>query len=309
MWKRAATTSAEQEEAVFRAAMAPPKITSVAASTSPVLELAEAVREACWMSSCLTPWLLRTIDRRRFLCRIFYVSIAVYVTYRLYGARYVVLCSLEPSKVDVAAPLSETIPEHVPPVAGQIQTRNRASAAWHNYHTCIELAKQEVAAMTGGAALVVELLVEGHIQEPYVSIGYGLREFEIDVVSRPPGQAVKKGIDRSTLVKTFIAFDADGSGAVDAEELKAAATKQAERAEVAAQKASMARWLEWMRGGPAGGLRRQHRFTRAPTGWAQSAACSGRDMTFGDNDDLEGLSTDMGRRKTRMGYPKRSSDN
>ena len=66
MWKRAATTSAEQEEAVFRAAMAPPKITSVAASTSPVLELAEAVREACWMSSCLTPWLLRT----RYLCDI-----------------------------------------------------------------------------------------------------------------------------------------------------------------------------------------------------------------------------------------------
>ena len=76
--------------------------------------------------------------------------------------------------------------------------------------------------------------------------------------------------------------------------LKAAATKQAEREEVAAQKASMSRWLEWMRGGPAGGLRRQHRFTRVPTGWTESAACSGRDVTVGDNDDLEGLSTDMG---------------
>jgi hypothetical protein len=190
MWKRAAVTSGD--EAVFKVGADPPKIASVAASMSPVLELAEAVREACWMSSCVTP--------------------------------YIVLCNLEPSKVDVAAPLGETIPEHQPPAA-QVKMGNRASAAWHNYHTCIELAKQEVAKMTGGAALLVELLVEGHVQEPCVSISYGLREFEVDIVSRPPGLAVKKAIDRATLLKTFFAFDADGSGAVDADELKAAATK------------------------------------------------------------------------------------
>ncbi len=192
MWKRAAVTSGDGE-AVFKVGVDPPKIASVAASMSPVLELAEAVREACWMSSCLTP--------------------------------YVVLCNLDPSKVDVAAPLSETVPEHQPQAAAQVKMANRASAAWHNYHACIELAKQEVAKMTGGAALLVELLVEGHVQEPCVSISYGLREFEVDIVSRPPGQAVKKAIDRATLLKTFFAFDADGSGAVDADELKAAATK------------------------------------------------------------------------------------
>jgi Ca2+-binding EF-hand superfamily protein len=192
MWKRAATMS--MDEAVFKVGPEPPKVASVHASTSPVLELAEAVREACWMSSCLTP--------------------------------YVVLCNLEPSKVDVAAPLTETIPEKPPP-PGQRDMRHRASAAWHNYHACIEIAKQEVAKMscTGGDALVVELLVEGHVQDPAVSIGYGLREFEVDIVSRPPGQAVKRTIDRATLLKTFFAFDADGSGAVDAEELQAAATK------------------------------------------------------------------------------------
>ena len=56
--------------------------------------------------------------------------------------------------------------------------------------------------MTGGGALLVEVLVEGHVTKPHVSIGYGVREFDIDIVSRPPGQAVKKGIDLSTLVKT-----------------------------------------------------------------------------------------------------------
>ena len=49
-----------------------------------------------------------------------------------------------------------------------------------------------------------------------------------------------------------------------------------------------------MREGPANGLRRQHRFTRVPSGWKQSAESSGKQFEFGEHDDLEGLSSDAG---------------
>ena len=190
MWKR--KTMLGQDEAVFKVNAEAPKIASVHTSTSPVVELAEAVRQACWDSTCNSP--------------------------------YVVMCNIDPSKVDCGAPLAESVADKPVP-AGQTDMRHRASAAWHNYHACIEIAKQEVAKMTGGDALLVEVLVEGHVEKPHVSIGYGVREFDIDLATRPPGQSVKKGIDRVTLLKTFYAFDADGSGAVDADELKMAAAK------------------------------------------------------------------------------------
>ena len=78
---------------------------------------------------------------------------------------------------------------------------------------------------TGGDVLVAEILVEGNYETPYAQVGYGLREFEIDVVSRKPGEGVKRAFDKNVLTQTFRTFDADGSGEVDADELKAAANK------------------------------------------------------------------------------------
>ena len=78
---------------------------------------------------------------------------------------------------------------------------------------------------TGGDVLVAEILVEGNYETPYAQVGYGLREFEIDVVSRKPGEGAKRAFDKNVLAQTFRTFDADGSGEVDADELKAAANK------------------------------------------------------------------------------------
>ena len=78
---------------------------------------------------------------------------------------------------------------------------------------------------TGGDVLVAEILVEGNYETPYAQVGYGLREFEIDVVSRKPGEGAKRAFDKNVLAQTFRTFDADGSGEVDTDELKAAANK------------------------------------------------------------------------------------
>ena len=50
------------------------------------------------------------------------------------------------------------------------------------------------------------------------------------------------------------------------EMLKQVANRQAEREEAAAQLASIKGYILWVAGGPAGGLRRQHQFTRIATG-------------------------------------------
>ena len=75
--------------------------------------------------------------------------------------------------------------------------------------------------------------------------------------------------------------------------LRKAAVKQAEAEEKAARAASLARLQSWLRDGPANGLRRQHRFTRLPTGWTQSANNSGEGNELLGNDDLDGLSEDQ----------------
>ena len=188
LWKKA-SPAGDGVETVFRVDANPPKAASTATADSPVTELAEVIREQFWMATCLTP--------------------------------YVVMCSLDKSKLDCTIPLAENIQG----TSADTACGHRAAAAWRNYHACIEIARQEVAEITGGDALVVELLVEGHVSTPYAQVGYGLREFEIDVVSRKPGQAVKRGIDKNVLAQTFRTFDADGSGAVDADELKSAAQK------------------------------------------------------------------------------------
>ena len=72
--------------------------------------------------------------------------------------------------------------------------------------------------------------------------------------------------------------------------LRQVANRQAEREEAAAQLASIKGFILWVAGGPAGGLRRQHQFTRIATGWTETALNKKSGNELGDQDDLEGLS-------------------
>ena len=74
------------------------------------------------------------------------------------------------------------------------------------------------------------------------------------------------------------------------EMLRHVATKQAEKEEAAAQLASIKGYILWVSSGPAGGLRRQHQFSRVPTGWTETALDKGSGNEIGDLDDLDGLS-------------------
>ena len=96
MWKRK-TIPEGTDEAVFRVGVKEPKVASVHTATSPVVELAEAVRQACWDSTCSSP--------------------------------FVVMCNVDPSKVDCAASLGENVSDK-PLQAGQTDMRHRACATW-----------------------------------------------------------------------------------------------------------------------------------------------------------------------------------
>ena len=74
------------------------------------------------------------------------------------------------------------------------------------------------------------------------------------------------------------------------EMLRHVATKQAEKEEAAAQLASIKGYVLWVSSGPAGGLRRQHQFSRVPTGWTETALDKGNGNDIGELDDLDGLS-------------------
>ena len=77
--------------------------------------------------------------------------------------------------------------------------------------------------------------------------------------------------------------------------LKAAATANAEKEEKAAQYASLMKWNQWIHEGPADGLRRQHRFSRAVKGWTATAKSTGIVAGIDQTDeleDLEGVSMD-----------------
>ena len=75
--------------------------------------------------------------------------------------------------------------------------------------------------------------------------------------------------------------------------LRTAALQQAEVEEAEAGRAAFARWLSWISEGPAGGLRRQHRFTRLAMGWTETKVASTEDETIGEHDDLDGLSAEQ----------------
>ena len=72
--------------------------------------------------------------------------------------------------------------------------------------------------------------------------------------------------------------------------LRQVAERQADREEAAAQLASIKGYVLWVNGGPAGGLRRQHQFTRIATGWTETALNKQNGNKLGDQDDLDGLS-------------------
>ena len=75
--------------------------------------------------------------------------------------------------------------------------------------------------------------------------------------------------------------------------LKQVAERQADREEAAAQLASIKDYVLWVDSGPAGGLRRQHQFTRIATGWVETALNMLNGNELGDMDDLDGLSHDQ----------------
>ena len=64
--------------------------------------------------------------------------------------------------------------------------------------------------------------------------------------------------------------------------LAATASDTAKRLEAADKRDSDASWRSWLQEGPAKGLRRQHRFSRAATGWVPSAIGHG---SYDDSDN------------------------
>ena len=71
------------------------------------------------------------------------------------------------------------------------------------------------------------------------------------------------------------------------------AVANAEKEERAAQRIAMAKWVSWIRDGPAHGLRRQHRFTRNVVGWVPAEKSTGvvTEVDVRDEvDELQGLS-------------------
>jgi len=72
--------------------------------------------------------------------------------------------------------------------------------------------------------------------------------------------------------------------------LRQVANRQAEKEAAAAQLANIIGYVQWVASGPAGGLRRQHQFTRIATGWTETALDKMSGNELGDQDDLEGLS-------------------
>ena len=76
--------------------------------------------------------------------------------------------------------------------------------------------------------------------------------------------------------------------------LRQVAERQADREESAAQLASIKDYVLWVSSGPAGGLKRQHQFTRIATGWVETSLNMLNGNELGDMDDLDGLSRHRG---------------
>ena len=71
--------------------------------------------------------------------------------------------------------------------------------------------------------------------------------------------------------------------------LRNMAATNVEKEERAAQQISMAKWVSWIREGPAHGLRRQHRFTRNVAGWVPTEKSTGVVTDVDARDELDEL--------------------
>ena len=77
------------------------------------------------------------------------------------------------------------------------------------------------------------------------------------------------------------------------ESLLRVATKAAARTEDQAARAATRRFAEWISGGQANGLRRQHLFSRSTTGWAADSTDDQVSTELSELDDLEGISQEQ----------------
>ena len=67
------------------------------------------------------------------------------------------------------------------------------------------------------------------------------------------------------------------------------AAKEAEAAETWANAAATKKFAEWVRDGPAGGLKRQHLFARTATGWTSDQVGGQTDTQLSEHDELDGI--------------------
>ena len=74
---------------------------------------------------------------------------------------------------------------------------------------------------------------------------------------------------------------------------KKMAEAKAEHQEGQAQMAQFLAWIDWMHEGPAGGLRKQHQFTKIKGGWVESATIGMQGVTSEEAEIEEGVSAEQ----------------
>lgn len=135
------------------------------------------------------------------------------------GTPHVVAVSLHPALVDVTVSLEHATAT----MSGPAPLRARALRAWRNYHTLVEAAKSRqmegATQRRGGAALYAEVSHRDKAAGGLIGLGYGLARFELQAALKVPDGRTKPPDDR-IIAKAFNLFDADGSGAIDFNELR-----------------------------------------------------------------------------------------
>ena len=113
------------------------------------------------------------------------------------------------------------------------EQRNRAEAAWKNYHTLIEVARRRIAVGGGGAArsgagMLIEVTssttkgwMGGVAHISYAMSSFGLQRVrgDTDGAANP----TNAGKEDEAIAEAFAMFDVDGSGEIDRKELAAVA--------------------------------------------------------------------------------------
>jgi hypothetical protein len=114
------------------------------------------------------------------------------------------------------------------------QLLRRAEDCYNNYHVLLTIARSRVAAggaERGGCGLCVELSSGGSWTQGVCQISYDMSPFAMQRLDRggSEAQSVSGAVDPETekqaIAESFALFDVDGSGEIDAEELKSVAKK------------------------------------------------------------------------------------